>query len=226
MSRAAFVTGTDTGVGKTRVALGLMHALQARGYRVVGMKPVATGCSRRGRSLRNDDALRLQRQGSVRLPYRSVNPYAFEPPIAPHIAAAEAGVAVDPEVIGASFECLASQADWVVVEGIGGWRVPLSPALTLADLVLDLKLPVILVVAVRLGCLNHALLTAESVAHCGAALAGWVANLADPACERIEANIEALKDRLPAPLLGTLPYRRQPRVREVGAILAIDGSLV
>jgi dethiobiotin synthetase len=225
MARAAFVTGTDTGVGKTLVALGLMRALQARGYRVVGMKPVATGCTRRGRSLRNDDALRLQRQGSVRLPYRWVNPYAFAPPIAPHIAAAEAGVTIDPGVIGTSFERLESQADWVIVEGIGGWRVPLSPALMLADVVLDLKLPAILVVAVRLGCLNHALLTAESMAHCGAALAGWVANLTDPACERIEANVDALRSRLTAPLLGTLPYRHRPRPQEAGEILDTDSLL-
>jgi dethiobiotin synthetase len=225
MPQAVFVTGTDTGVGKTLVALGLMDALRSRGYRVAGMKPVATGCARKGGQLLNDDALRLQRRASVRLPYEWVNPYAFEPPIAPHIAAAEAGVSIDPELIRARLERLGSRADWVVMEGVGGWKVPLGPGRMLADLVADLGLPVILVVGVRLGCLNHALLSTESILRSGSALAGWVANQMDRQCERIEANIEALRERLPAPLLGILPHRGRPRVQEVAALLDLDSVL-
>lgn len=204
--RGYFVTGTDTGVGKTVVTLGLMRGLQARGLRVVAMKPVASGCRRTAQGLRNDDALQLQRQGSLPLDYGDVNPYAFEPAIAPHLAAAEAGVRIDPETIRKGFERLAGQADRVCVEGVGGWLVPLNETHTVADLAGVLGLGVILVVGIRLGCLNHALLTAQAIRAAGLGLAGWVANLPSPGSERIGENIAALEERLAAPRLGTVPY--------------------
>jgi dethiobiotin synthetase len=210
MMRGFFLTGTDTGVGKTCVALGLMAGLQARGHTVLGMKPVATGCRPTRQGLRNDDAVRLRRRGSLRVPYRWVNPYAFEPPVAPHIAAGECGVSIDLSVIGASMAQLAARADWVVVEGVGGWRVPLGPDATVADLAVTLGVPAVLVVAVRLGCLNHALLTYESILRAEVLLAGWVANRADPHCDRFEANIATLRQRLAAPLIGTLPHLPRP----------------
>jgi dethiobiotin synthetase len=204
--RGYFITGTDTGVGKTVVTLGLMERLQACGLRVVAMKPVASGCLRTPQGLRNDDSLQLQRQGSIALQYHQVNPYAFEPAIAPHLAATEAGVRIDLAAIREGFEQLAAQADRVCVEGVGGWLVPLNASHTVADLAGVLGLDVILVVGIRLGCLNHALLTARAIHSSGLGFAGWVANLPSSGAERIGANIAALKERFAAPLLGTVPF--------------------
>lgn len=211
-SPGVFVTGTDTGVGKTWVSLGLMAALQAQSFSVVGMKPVSAGCERTPDGLRNDDALLLQRQSSVAHSYEHVNPVAFEPPIAPHIAAAEVGARIDFARIERAFELLAASADACVVEGAGGWLVPLSRRTHIADLAERLKLPVVLVVAIRLGCLNHALLTVESIERRGLPLLGWVANLIDPATARAEENIEALVRRISAPHLATVEYRPEPTV--------------
>ena len=204
--RGYFVTGTDTGVGKTVATLGLMRRLQDRGRRVLAMKPVASGCLRTAQGLRNADALQLQRLGSLLLDYREVNPYAFEPAIAPHLAAAEAGVRIDIDTIRTGFERLAAQADRVCVEGVGGWLVPLNETRTVADLAAALGLDVILVVGIRMGCLNHALLTAAAIRASGLGLAGWVANLPSPGGERISENIAALEERLDAPRLGTVPF--------------------
>lgn len=200
-----FITGTDTGVGKTVVTLGLMQYLQAQGQTVVAMKPVASGCERTAAGLRNADALQLQQQASVPLDYALVNPYAFEPAIAPHIAAAQAGVRIDSGIILSAYDELAGQADWVLVEGVGGWQVPLSPDETLADLARALALEVVLVVAIRLGCLNQALLTAESIAAGGSVLRGWVANQVPPRAECAAENINTLQSMLSQPLLAVLP---------------------
>lgn len=204
--RGIFVTGTDTGCGKTEISLGLMAALQAQGQRVAGMKPVASGSDWTSAGLRNEDALRLQAQTGFETPYDLVNPYAFAPPIAPHLAAEEAGVSIDLDRITQAFQGLAAAADRVVVEGVGGWRVPLGPGISVADLPLRLDLPVVLVVGLRLGCLNHALLTAESILASGARLLGWVANQVDPEMERVEANVQSLVHRLPSPLLAQFGY--------------------
>jgi dethiobiotin synthetase len=201
-----FVTGTDTGVGKTVVTLGLMRHLQDRGRRVVAMKPVASGCRHTAQGLRNADALLLQRQSSLPLEYHEINPYAFEPAIAPHLAAAAAGGRIELDAIRTGFERLAAQADQVCVEGIGGWLVPLNEAQTAADLAAELGLGIILVVGIRLGCLNHALLTQAVIAGAGLHLAGWVANQPSPGCERAGEIIGALRSRLAAPLLGTVPF--------------------
>jgi len=203
--RGYFITGTDTGVGKTVVTLGLMQALQARGNTVVAMKPVASGCAPLPAGLRNDDALRLQQQASIELDYAQINPYAFAPAIAPHIAAGQAGVRIDIEYITNKYNELSCGPDCVLVEGAGGWQVPLNEDETLADLALQLGLGVILVVGIRLGCLNHALLTPAAITAAGCRLSGWVANQLPPAPECAQENINYLKSRISAPLLGVLP---------------------
>ena len=208
MNQSYFVTGTDTGVGKTLVSCALLHAFAARGLQVAGMKPVAAGCRREGASLISEDVELLQAAGNLRLPLGQVNPYAFEPPLAPHIAAAQAGVHIALSTIVAAFDALRSQADVIVVEGVGGFRVPLNAREDTADLAALLGLPVILVVGMRLGCLNHALLTAEAITQRGLTLAGWVANQIDPDMAALEENLITLKARLPAACLGIVPYRK------------------
>ncbi|HUX31081.1 MAG TPA: dethiobiotin synthase [Thiobacillus sp.] len=197
--KGLFVTGTDTGVGKTRVALALIHALRARGLRVAAMKPVSAG-SAPGEL--NGDVTALLRAANVDADLRDVNPYAFAEPVAPHIAAERAGVRIDLDVIDAAYGRLAAAADVVVVEGAGGWRVPLNACDDMADLAQRLGLPVVLVVGLRLGGLNHALLTAESIARRQLPWAGWVGNHIDPAMARQAENIAALRARLPDPCLG------------------------
>jgi dethiobiotin synthetase len=214
-----FVTGTDTGCGKTEATLGLMAALQRRGLRVLGMKPVASGCTRTASGLRNEDALRLRDAGSAAVPYEWINPYAFEPPIAPHIAAADAGILIELATIEQAYARLAPLADRVLVEGVGGWRVPLGPERFVGDIPIALDLPVILVVGLRLGCINHALLTAESIQWAGCRLAGWIGNQVDPDMAYREANLATLTDRLAAPCLGVIPWLQGPAPEVVGAYL-------
>lgn len=220
MGTGLFVTGTDTEVGKTCCSLGLMVCLQQAGYRVAAMKPVASGCQRTTAGLRNEDALLLSQCASVSLDYPQVNPYPLAPPIAPHIAAATAGIEIQPTVIKAVFDSLSTLADRVVVEGIGGWAVPINGKQTMADLAVLLDLPVVLVVGLRLGCLNHALLTAEAISRAGLPFGGWIANSIESTKLAWEKeNIEALRERLPAPLLGTVPYLSRPVPGKVAAFL-------
>jgi dethiobiotin synthetase len=201
-----FVTGTDTGVGKTLVSCALLRALAGRGLRVVAMKPVAAGAERVLGKLVNDDVIALRAASNVSAPEDLVNPYCLVPPIAPHIAAADAGIQIDLERLEHAYLGLAALADCVVVEGAGGFRVPLGRALDMRDLAVRLGLPVILVVGMRLGCLNHALLTADSIAAAGLELAGWIANEIEREMPRIEENVQALTERLPAPLLARIPH--------------------
>jgi dethiobiotin synthetase len=214
-----FVTGTDTGCGKTEVSLGLMAAWQTRGLRVLGMKPVATGCQPGHSGPRNEDALRLQHQGSSEAPYGLVNPYAFEHPIAPHIAAGQAGVEIELASIASAYRRLAAESDRVVVEGIGGWRVPLGSSLSVSDIPKALKLPVLLVVGLRLGCLNHALLTMESIRAQGCYLAGWVANGIDPKMQATDANLATLAALMGAECIGVIPWLSQPDPEALAAYL-------
>ncbi len=207
--RRLFVTGTDTGVGKTRMAAALCTAYALAGHRVAGMKPIASGCLPTAEGLRNDDAVALRRAMTVRARYVDVNPYAFEPAIAPHIAATEAGVTIDFDVLDRSYERLALQSDVCVVEGAGGWLAPVDAQRTFADLAVRWQLDVVLVVGLRLGCLNHALLTVESIQRLGLRLCGWIGNGIEPAFERREANIQALQHRIAAPCLGLFPYSPQ-----------------
>lgn len=220
--RGVFVTGTDTGVGKTRVAAGLIAALRGPGQRVAGMKPVASGCLATPEGLRSDDALELISASGQDLPYGWVNPYAFAPAIAPHIAAAEAATPVRFGVVQEALARLAATADCVVVEGVGGWRVPLGADGDVATLAERLALPVILVVGLRLGCLSHAALTAADIRRCGLPFAGWVASTIDANLERPLENLACLAELLPEPCLGVLAHRPVAGPDEVAASLDVS----
>ena len=223
MHKGLFITGTDTGCGKTEVTLGLMHALQQRGETVVGMKPVASGAQPTAEGLRNEDALRIQRQGSREIPYAQVNPFVYEPPVAPHLAAEMSGLPIDPQLVREGFESLCGQADRVVVEGVGGWLVPLGSTLTVADLAVRLQLPVILVVGLRLGCINHALLSAAGIRQSGARLLGWIGNQVEPAMAAREGNLRTLREMIAAPCLGVVPWMESPTAAEVAVHLDMSG---
>ncbi len=205
MNQSWFITGTDTEVGKTWYTLALIQHLKNQGLRVAGMKPIASGSEATQAGLRNSDAEQILKTSGLDVPYDWVNPYAFAPPIAPHIAAAQIGQTIELENIITHSQQLAAQADALVIEGVGGWRVPLNRTQSLKDIVLALKMPVILVVGLRLGCINHALLSAETIIRDGCTLAGWVANPIDPDFDA-QASIETLKERLEVPLLAQLPY--------------------
>lgn len=207
MKPAYFITGTDTDAGKTSIAAGLLCAAQQQQRSTLAMKPVASGCALSDEGLRNADALALMAQSSVQLPYSEVNPYAFAPAIAPHIAAQEAGVALSVnDLQRAAQRILQAQADFTLIEGAGGWRVPISDTEYLSDLAIALQLPVILVVGVKLGCINHALLSAQAILADGLELAGWIANVVDPDCARLEENLATLETLMPAPCLAKVPY--------------------
>lgn len=203
MSSAYFLTGTDTEVGKTHITCALLHRARQAGLSAVGLKPVAAGTDALGE---NDDVRRILAASSVELPADIVNPYCFAPAIAPHIAAADVGVDIDFSRIADTVGTARRQADLVIVEGAGGFCVPFGIDRNGADLAMVLGLPVILVVGMRLGCLNHALLTAEAIANRGLFIAGWVANRIDPEMSRFEENLATLKELLDAPLLGVVPY--------------------
>lgn len=202
-----FVTGTDTGVGKTRVSAALLQALSAHHTRVVGMKPVAAGTERINGVLANEDVVALRAASTCAVPPELDNPVLLPDPVSPHIAAARAGVKIDIAHLVACHRALTQLADAVVVEGAGGFLVPLSDLETGADLAQALALPVVLVVGLRLGCLNHALLTLEAIRARGLTLAGWVANHVDPAMLAQQDNLAFLRQKIQAPLLATIPYQ-------------------
>lgn len=214
-----FVTGTDTGVGKTLISCALLHAYAAQGKRVAGMKPVAAGCD--ADSL-NEDVKQLRAASNILASLGQINPYSFLQPVAPHIAARNAGVRIDLARILTSYRELASQSDVVIVEGAGGFCVPLNDTQDSADLALQLGLPVILVVGMRLGCINHALLTLRAISACGLKCAGWVVNVLDSGMPALQENIEALEQRIGAPLLGVIPCQEHPDARAVAVLLNIE----
>lgn len=223
MTRSFFVTGTDTGVGKTLVTAALLRRLRDAGAVVAGMKPVAAGAMDGPEGRANEDALLLQAESSVRHPYATVNPWLFEPAIAPHIAAAETGQSIDIHRIAAAYARLCAGSEVVLAEGAGGFLVPLDAVRSFADLPGLLGMEVLLVVGLRLGCLNHALLTAEAIAARGLAFSGWIGNGIDPDFPRREANIATLTARLPAPCLGIVPWMAKPAVGAAAA--ALSGAL-
>ena len=201
-----FITGTDTEVGKTYVSCRLLEMLRRQGLRTTAMKPIASGAEKiKGRYV-NDDALRLQQAASMDAPYTQVNPYVFAEAIAPHIAAERAGVEIDFEIIQQSYQSLSELSDFVLVEGVGGWLVPLNAQQTLADLATMLALPVLLVVGMRLGCINHALLSVAAIEQSGLHLQGWIANKLQGNYPCVNENIETLQQHIEAPLLATLEY--------------------
>jgi dethiobiotin synthetase len=211
-----FVTGTDTGVGKTLVSCALLHALAAQDKRVAGFKPVAAGCDDDDH---NEDAKRLRAASSIQATYGQINPYCFPHPIAPHLAARHAGARIDFSRILASYRELAGQTDEVIVEGAGGFSVPLNEKQDSADLARELHLPVILVVGIRLGCINHALLTLRAIADYQLECAGWVANVLDSDMPALQENIAALRERIMAPLLGVIPHMAEPDAKAAAQFL-------
>lgn len=212
MQQSYFVVGTDTNVGKTYVASALLRHFVSSGKRALGMKPVASGCelSEHGiwqGQLVNDDVVALYEAGNVPAALELINPYRFEPAIAPHIAAEKAGVEIDLDLIVRSYHTLAEMADVVVVEGAGGFFVPVNDQQTLADLAVKLKLPIILLVGMRLGCINHALLTVEAIKSRGLTLAGWVANQVEPDMPMFAENLVSLQQRIESPCLSVVGWQ-------------------
>lgn len=220
MTRGWFVTATDTDVGKTHVSGVLLRALAGHGQRVAGMKPVASGCTHTPEGWRSSDALALMAASNVVAAYDDVNPYALIQPTAPHLAARAQGVDINIALIQSCYQRLAAQANAVIVEGIGGWQVPLGPDTTMVDVVRALALPVVLVVPLRVGALNHALLTQAAIQSAGCRLAGWVANQIDPL--EPEGYRQALSERLLAPCIGAVPHglpSNTPALLNVGMLL-------
>ena len=217
MGQGYFVTGTDTGAGKTTISCALLRAFAAQGKKVVGMKPVVAG-SENGRW---HDVEQLIAASNINAAREHINPYAFDPPVSPHIAAQQAGIGIDLSVIQRAYQALSNQADVVIVEGAGGFLVPLNAQQTGADLARALNLPVILVVGMRLGCLNHALLTAQAILAAGLPLAGWVANGIDPQMMALEENIATLERRLDGPLLGVMPFDLEMDVHKSAGLLRL-----
>jgi len=206
MNKGYFITGTDTDVGKTWISLGIIEALKQQGKKVGVMKPISAGCEQTENGLRNEDALLLQQHSNVELNYDLINPYAFEPAIAPHIAAADAGIRMDIETLYQKLQTIEQQSDCVVVEGAGGWLVPLNDFQTMADLAKRFQMPVILVVGMRLGCLNHALLSVEAIRASGLPLVGWIANQVSAEMSCLDENIATLQQMIDAPMLGQIPH--------------------
>lgn len=221
--KAFFVTGTDTEVGKTLVSSALLTAANRLGKSTVGMKPVAAGCESVDGQWQNEDALALMAAASHKLPYEQVNPVALPAAIAPHLAAAEAGrrLSLD-RLVGFSQAVMMARADLTVIEGAGGWRVPLNEREMLSGLALRLQLPVILVVGVRLGCINHAILTVEAICRDGLPLAGWVANYLSEPTDVDRQNVETLASMMPGPLLGEIPWMRSVNVETAADVLSLQ----
>lgn len=220
-----FVTGTDTGVGKTLVSAALLHAAKAAGLRTIAMKPVASGCEETPDGLRNEDALALQAAMTESLPYDQINPIALEPAIAPHIAAVQAGRQLSAQrLVGLCRGLQMRPADMMLIEGAGGWRVPLNDRETYARVPRELAIPVILVVPLQLGCINHALLSAEAIRADGLELAGWVANRIGSEPMAVEPeNLQYLRMHMGAPLIGELPWQAEPDAEVLSGQLDIKG---
>jgi len=217
-----FITGTDTDVGKTVVACGFLAAANQQGLRTAAIKPVAAGCELTEQGMTNSDALQLQAAASHQLSYQQINPIALEPAIAPHIAAAEAGVRLSASrLVGYCRGVSLMPVDMVLIEGAGGWRVPINSRETLADVARELNCAVIVVVAMRLGCLNHALLTMEAIRRDGLQIAGWVANILDEHMPRLEQNIDTLKQCINEPCLGTVPRLDDLSPQRVAEFLSV-----
>jgi dethiobiotin synthetase len=224
VTKTYFVTGTDTEVGKTVASCTLLQAANAQGFNAIGYKPVASGSEQTPEGLRNSDALLLQANSRVKLPYSMINPIVFEAPTSPHIISEKMGLPIDFSVINQGLLDIQRQGDWVLVEGAGGWYTPLSTEKTYADWVIEQQLPVILVVGVKLGCINHALLTLEVIHSAGLLVAGWIANEVEPAGAYQAEYLATLKRMIKPPCLGILPY--QPQLNESTLGQYLDLSLL
>jgi dethiobiotin synthetase len=214
-----FITGTDTEIGKTLTTLALMQSLKKAGRQVGGMKPVASGCVRTRSGLRNDDAMRIKSMADIEVPYDLVNPYAFEAAVAPHVIAEQEGINIDLSRIKSCYNKLSESVDIVVVEGVGGWRVPLGQEQAVPDMVRALALPVVMVVGMKTGCINHAVLTAEAIKHDGMQLLAWVANQVDPEYSTLLPTMDYLNTKLKIPMLGHIPFMAEPDLDEITACI-------
>lgn len=224
MNQGFFVTGTDTGVGKTLISTALIHALRDEGLRVSGMKPVASGCIDTDYGRRNEDADRLFQAANVSADYDLICPYRFMPPIAPHIAAQEEGIDINTEHILQCYQKLQSCSDAVVVEGVGGWQVPIKEDQFMSDLAVLIGLPVIIVVGARLGCINHALLTAANVLASGLAVAGWVYNQLDPDMQQLSEVKQSLQRYMPATMLAEILFQHDPDIEAIASSISFPGN--
>ncbi|MGB1237157.1 MAG: dethiobiotin synthase [Pseudomonadales bacterium] len=226
MRRKFFIAGTDTDAGKTFVSCALLEKAKSLGLSCYGLKPVAAGCEDHGEGLRNDDALKLMESASIELSYTQVNPVALKPAIAPHVAAKQIGITLNASrIVGFCQGALTVKADIALIEGAGGWRVPLNARETLAEVPRQLNLPVILVVGVKLGCINHALLSVEAIARDGLTLAGWVANHIDPEMSCSSDSVETLQAAISAPLLGRIPYIEGAEATSAASYLQLEEIL-
>jgi len=223
MKQAYFITGTDTGVGKTLISSALVYGFASRGLKAVGMKPVSAGCELDPLTgqLLSEDVTSLIAASNVDAPLSLINPYAFAPAIAPHIAAAQSGVTISLDEIAGAFQQLTNLADVVIVEGVGGFCVPLNAESDTADLAQQLKLPVIMAVGMRLGCINHALLTMQAIKARGLSLVGWVANQVDPDMTAYAENLDALHHRISAPCLGVVPWLESADMKQAVTYLKL-----
>ncbi|MFV0448736.1 MAG: dethiobiotin synthase [Vibrio sp.] len=222
MINALFIAGTDTDVGKTVASKAILQAIASKGFTTIGYKPVAAGCERTEQGFRNSDALHLMQVATQEMPYEDVNPYALELPASPHIAAKYENLTIDYKVLSDKLEYLKTKADTVLVEGSGGWRVPVSDTDCLSSWVKKEKLPVVLVVGVKLGCLSHAILTAESIEADGLNIVGWVANRINPGTEHYAEIIKVLESRISAPKLGEIPYVPSAKRSELGKYINLE----
>lgn len=219
MNNRFFITGTDTDIGKTVAACALLQALKRAGGEAVGYKPVAAGCRTTADGPRNDDALALAASASVVVTYRQVNPVALLAPTSPHIACRDEGRAIDPRMLSQGLRELEGLATWIIIEGAGGWFTPLSDGFSYDQWVVAERLPVILVVGIKLGCINHALLTALAIRQAGLPLAGWIANDLSSEPHRRKEYLETLHQRLMAPLLGEIPWLEDPACADLAGYI-------
>lgn len=226
MKKAFFVTGTDTDVGKTTISSGLLAKAMQQKLMTAAIKPIASGCRKTAQGLRNSDALTLLENTNLSLTYEEINPIAFLPAIAPHIAAQEQDIDLSVTTLYPYVKhILLKKADFTLIEGAGGWRVPLNDTEYLSDLVKALALPVILVVGVRLGCVNHAVLTLETIQRDGLIVAGWIANIIDPQMARLDDNLQTLAKLIKVPCLGTVPHLTKLTATHVASYLSLDPLL-
>jgi len=222
VNKGYFITGTDTNIGKTEFAVALMRAIQERGHIVNAMKPISAGCTPSKEGLLNDDVIRLQSQSSTEMETSIINPYAFEPAIAPHIAAQEVGIEVKISHIKSNFDRIVSNSDYVVVEGVGGWCVPINKFQTTVDILHQLHLPIIMVVGIKLGCINHAMITYQAIKAARLKCIAWVANIIDPNMQRAKQNYHAIHERLDCPCIATIPYMSTPKTEEIYRLIELD----
>ncbi|WED22722.1 dethiobiotin synthase [Vibrio sp. JC009] len=225
MIEAFFIAGTDTEVGKTVVSKAILQALNSQGLKTIGYKPVAAGCKETEEGMRNSDALHLQQAATEEIPYEDINPYALIAPTSPHIAAKRDGVSIEYSVLSEKLAHHKECADVVLVEGAGGWRVPVSDTDCLSSWVKQEKLPVVLVVGIKLGCLSHAMLSVEAIKNDGLELIGWAANRINPGTENYAEIIQMLEEQIPAPKLGEIPYVPSVKKRDIGKYMDISPIL-